>query len=200
MNCNKKAILLIDGLPPSGKVNLFTERFSGAYDIYYVSFADTLQELSAESVNSLMEESISLAIKNNQKIIIVGVSFGGYVVAHNDELLSKYFDAIERIILCSPVARLRKVVGIETLSRYLNEKYRKLEVDTKSLLKLDDIFLPSKLLNGKLADVTQVMLGSQDSQLPIEFHSKYFNRFRTKTVNEGHIGVELFVSKSQEWM
>ena len=201
MRHDKKAILLVDGLPASSKANLFIEQIGGESEVFYVSFPDNLRTLTLKSINSLLDENIQMILKKYKQFSIIGISFGGYIVAHDSDLLSRYSEYINHITLYSPAARLNKVIGIETPPAFLNEKYSNLKVEMKDFLNLDKAFSPSKLLSGELAGRTQIVLGAKDEQLLVDFHRDYFRRFKTDVVEDGHIGIGALMRRGvAEWM
>lgn len=201
MGNNKKAVLLVDGLPSSSRADLFIKKLSSDFDVFYVSFATDLCNINHESISALLKKNIRNILSSHYKFSIIAISFGGYVIAHSNDTLSSYSSAIERITLYSPVARMEKVVGIETLPDYLNEKYPRLNVSVEDLFKLDHELTTRSLLGGDLANITHIVLGSQDLQLPINFHKDYFRRYSTIIANEGHIGISSLISRDDsEWM
>lgn len=201
MRRNKEAILLIDGLPSSSKANLLVEQIGDEREVFYVSFPDNLHTLTLKSVNSLLDENVQTILKTHKQFSIIGISFGGYIVAHDSDLLARYSEYINRITLYSPVARLSEVIGIETLPAFLNEKYPNLRVEMKDFLNLDKALSPSKLLSGELAGRTRIILGAKDEQLLVDFHRDYFRRFKTDIIEDGHIGISTLMRRGiVEWM
>ena len=201
MRRDKKAILLVDGLPASSKANFFIEQIGDESEVFYVSFPDNLHTLTLKSVNSLLDENVQTILKTHKQFSIIGISFGGYIVAHDSDLLARYSEYINHITLYSPVARLSEVIGIETLPAFLNERYPNLRVEMKDFLNLDKDFSPSKLLSGELAGRTQVVLGAEDEQLLVDFHRDYFRRFKTDIIEDGHITIGTLMRRGVvEWM
>lgn len=201
MRRNKEAILLIDGLPSSSKANLLVEQIGDEREVFYVSFPDNLHVLTMKSINSLLDENVQAILKTYKQFSIIGISFGGYIVAHDGDLLSRYSEYINRITLYSPVARLSEVIGIETLPAFLNEKYPNLRVEMKDFLNLDKALSPNKLLSGELAGRTRIILGAKDEQLLVDFHRDYFRRFKTDIVEDGHISISTLMRRGiVEWM
>jgi predicted esterase YcpF (UPF0227 family) len=90
MRRNKEAILLIDGLPSSSKANLLVEQIGDEREVFYVSFPDNLHTLTLKSVNSLLDENVQTILKTHKQFSIIGISFGGYIVAQDSDLLARY--------------------------------------------------------------------------------------------------------------
>ena len=201
MRLDKKAILLVDGLPASSKAHFFIEQIGDEREVFYVSFPDNLHTLTLKSVNSLLDENVQTILKTHKQLSIIGISFGGYIVAHDSDLLSRYSEYINHINLYSPVARLSEVIGIETLPAFLNERYPNLRVEMKDFLNLDKALSPSKLLSGELAGRTRIILGAKDEQLLVDFHRDYFRRFKTDIIEDGHISISTLMRRGiVEWM
>lgn len=201
MSNSKKAVLVVDGLPPSGKADLFIKKLNASFDVFYVSFATDIYDINHESISALLKKAIKDILSNHHSFSVVAISFGGYVIAHSNDILSQYSSVIEKITLYSPAARMKKVVGIETLSSYLREQYPKLNVSTEGLMRLDYEMPTANLLDGDLVKTVHIILGSNDLQLPINFQKEYFRRYNTDVTDEGHIGISsLMIRDDSEWM
>lgn len=189
-------LILLDGLPPSSASEELIRYYELSYAVvHYVNFLE--HKLTDNIVNELYEifSKTLEAIPEKGTISIVATSFGSYMVLHSMCILTKYSYRIISIELYSPVARLKKVVKIQSLPSYLRNNYKNFYAQDKPFFQIDESFNEKQLLKDDVKRKVNIFYALKDRQVLAIDIENYYKDFILHPVNEGHVGLRQVLNR-----
>jgi hypothetical protein len=178
MNPNNISIYLLDGLPPTRKVDAIMSAFRAKnIRLHYFAFEPHLNILTnKDSIDTLLKNYLTTV--NDENRILVASSFGAYLLIHRASLLNTVSGLFNRIILLSPFARLTDIPTIGSLPNYLNQQYGS-SLSADSFRTVDKQREEIDHIVPKTRKTITIYLGKDDPEIDWKKTVAYFKDFHT---------------------